>query len=172
VSQRNTEEQDELVMRSARMDIRSIGITIAALVGFSVTIGTSPSAAGSVAGDQCAAAATTVGLVVCADGEYRRADQEVNRLYKAILEKLDTRATRLKQPAGAPGGLRARFVFSQRSWVAFRTSDCDVMASLYEGARWRPLLNSTASPHAHPHGSRISPPSSRRSLARWRLRLG
>jgi hypothetical protein len=39
---------DELVIRSARMDIRSIGLTIAALVGFSVTIGTSSSAAGSL----------------------------------------------------------------------------------------------------------------------------
>ena len=121
------------------MDIRGIGLTIAALVGFSVTIGTSPSAAGSVAGDQCAAAATTVALVACADGEYRRADQEVNRLYKAILGKLNARATRLKQPAGAPGGLRARFVSSQRSWVAFRTSDCNVMASLYEGGTMAPL---------------------------------
>lgn len=121
------------------MDIRGIGLMIAALVGFSVMIGTSPSAAASVAGDPCAAAATTVALVACADGEYRRADQEVDRLYKAILEKLDARATRLEQPAGTPDGLRARFVLSQRSWVAFRTSDCNVMASLYEGGTVAPL---------------------------------
>ena len=62
------------------MDLRSIGLTIAALVGFSVTIGTSPSAAGSAAGDPCATAATTVALVACADEEYRRADQEVDRV--------------------------------------------------------------------------------------------
>lgn len=121
------------------MDIRSIGLTIAALVGFLVTIATSSSAAASVAGDQCAAAATTVALVACAEGEYRRADQEVNRLYKAILEELDARATRLKQPAGDPGGLRAWLVSSQRSWVTFRTSDCNVMASLYEGGTMAPL---------------------------------
>lgn len=125
------------------MNIRSIGLTIAALVGFSVMMGTSPSAAASVAGDQCAAAATTVALVACADGEYRRADQEVNRLYKAILGKLDARATRLEQPAGAPGGLRTQFVFSQRSWVVFRTSDCNVMASLYEGGTMAPLARLT-----------------------------
>jgi uncharacterized protein YecT (DUF1311 family) len=85
------------------MDIRSIGLTIAALVGFSVTIGTSSSAAGSVAGDQCAAAATTVALVACAEGEYRRADQEVNRLYKAILGKLDARATQAQATRWCPG---------------------------------------------------------------------
>lgn len=121
------------------MNIKSIGLTIAALVGFLVTIGISPSAAGSVANDQCAAAATTVALVACADGEYRRADQEVNRLYKAILGELDARATRLEQPAGDPGGLRAQFVFSQRSWVAFRASDCNVMARLYEEGTMAPL---------------------------------
>lgn len=62
---------------------------------------------------------TTADMVVCADQEYQRLDQELNRVYAALLAEMT--------PAQAQS-LRD----AQRRWVAFRDAEFNAINGVYD----------------------------------------
>lgn len=70
--------------------------------------------------DTCLARAqTTADMIFCADQEYQNLDQELNRIYKALLKVTSPpQALQLKE--------------AQRRWLAFRDAEFKAMGSVYD----------------------------------------
>jgi uncharacterized protein YecT (DUF1311 family) len=69
----------------------------------------------------CENASTTVEMNYCGEQEYLKADAELNRVYKAILDGIDSQAADSGTDAGAwKDALKA----AQRAWVDFKEKDC------------------------------------------------
>ena len=76
----------------------------------------------------CANAADQATLNACADASLKKADAELNALYRQITGRLD--------PEG-----RAHLVAAQRAWIAFRDAECKFAASAVEGGSAYPMVH-------------------------------
>jgi uncharacterized protein YecT (DUF1311 family) len=66
-------------------------------------------------------------MVNCMDGEVKRADAELNRVYQAALKK--------HRPENA-----VKLRKAQRAWIAFRVAQCEAEGSIYEGGTIQPIV--------------------------------
>lgn len=64
-------------------------------------------------------AMTTADMVVCADQEYQRLDQELNRVYAALLAEMTPAQTQSLQDA-------------QRRWLSFRDAEFNAINGVYD----------------------------------------
>ena len=78
----------------------------------------------------CANAMTQTDMNLCADQEARRADAELNRLYKQVMGQLD-----------GEGQTRLREV--QRSWLKYRDLNCAYETLGYVGGSMEPLVHAS-----------------------------
>ena len=76
---------------------------------------------------QCEDKQTTMEMVNCMDGEVKRADAELNRVYQAALKK--------HRPENA-----VKLRKAQRAWIAFREAQCQAEGSIYEGGTIQPIV--------------------------------
>jgi uncharacterized protein YecT (DUF1311 family) len=74
----------------------------------------------------CASARTQQAMNVCVNGEYKKADAQLNTDYKKLLADFPDQARYLRE--------------AQRAWVPFRDRLCDAMAATYEGGSVQPLI--------------------------------
>ncbi|MBM6593388.1 lysozyme inhibitor LprI family protein [Microvirga pudoricolor] len=79
----------------------------------------------------CAKSADQMTLNQCADASYRRADAELNRLYRQIEGRLK----------GEPDSAKA-LVGAQRAWIAFRDAECTFSSSAVSGGSIYPTIYS------------------------------
>jgi uncharacterized protein YecT (DUF1311 family) len=63
----------------------------------------------------------------CAEDDYARADAELNRVYKQVMNGLDTQSEQLLKAA-------------QRDWIAFRDDECKYENVQNEGGSIYPLV--------------------------------
>jgi uncharacterized protein YecT (DUF1311 family) len=75
--------------------------------------------------ENCGAAATQTGMNVCEDKNYRKADAELNSIYRQITD-------RLKSDDDLRPTLEA-LVAAQRAWIAFRDAECAFVGSRTAG---------------------------------------
>jgi uncharacterized protein YecT (DUF1311 family) len=78
--------------------------------------------------DPCANAQTTVEMRDCAGREYKKADDELNRVYRQLMSKLDDE--------GHKGALRS----AQQAWIKYRDANCDFESYLNRGGTIEPVV--------------------------------
>jgi uncharacterized protein YecT (DUF1311 family) len=84
--------------------------------------------------DPCANAQTTIEMLFCAKAELTTAEDELDRVYRQLMETLE-------EPR------RSRLRDAQRAWLAFRDACADFEASLFEGGSMAPVLRTTELTH-------------------------
>jgi len=78
----------------------------------------------------CADLMTQGDMNRCAVEEYKKADEDLNRVYQQTMAKL-SEEHKLKLKA------------AQLAWIQFRDADCDCEAFTYEGGSMQPLIKFT-----------------------------
>jgi uncharacterized protein YecT (DUF1311 family) len=74
---------------------------------------------------QCENAGTTANTTSCMSNEYKKADAELNRIYKIAFKGLDPKeADNLKK--------------AQRAWIIYRDAQCDAEYAKWEGGSGGP----------------------------------
>ncbi|WP_347927483.1 lysozyme inhibitor LprI family protein [Pseudomonas helvetica] len=81
--------------------------------------------------DDCANAADQRTMSECAAKDYKKADTQLNALYKQINDRLKDNLESKKLLVGA-----------QRAWVAFRDAECEFSASGVAGGSVYPMIYS------------------------------
>lgn len=76
---------------------------------------------------RCADLTTQSAMNICAEDEYKKADAELNRVYRQLLPKLE---------AAHQEKLKA----AQRAWLAFRDAHCECEAFAFDGGSMQPLM--------------------------------
>lgn len=79
--------------------------------------------------DECDSANTQSDMNQCAGKQFKAADQELNKLYQQINQRLKDQPESKKQ-----------LVIAQRAWVAFRDAECNFASSGVEGGSVYPLI--------------------------------
>jgi uncharacterized protein YecT (DUF1311 family) len=87
----------------------------------------SPAHADEADGIDCAHAMTQQDMNICADKDYRRADAELNRVYRKTI-------------AGQDGHSRDLLRASERAWIGFRDAQCRFESAENEGGTIYPLV--------------------------------
>ncbi len=78
--------------------------------------------------DPCANAQTTSEMRDCAGREYKQADEELNRVYRQLMAKLDDE--------GRKTALRT----AQQAWIKYRDANCDFASYLNRGGTIEPVV--------------------------------
>jgi uncharacterized protein YecT (DUF1311 family) len=78
--------------------------------------------------DPCENAQTTVEMRDCAGKEYKKADAELNSVYKQLMSKL------------ADEGHKAALRTAQQDWIKYRDSNCEFEAYLNRGGTIYPVV--------------------------------
>ncbi len=78
-------------------------------------------------GDPCNNALTQIEMNLCAKQQSEKADKDINRRYRLIMQKLGEKEKALLKTA-------------QRAWIAYRDANCKADFSLYEGGSIAPLI--------------------------------
>jgi uncharacterized protein YecT (DUF1311 family) len=73
----------------------------------------------------CAKAETTVDLTMCAEQDYRKSDDELNRIYDQALASIDKRSGDGVMTAAQLKDWKEDLRTSQRAWISFRDADCN-----------------------------------------------
>ncbi len=82
-----------------------------------------------VRADDCASSPTQTEMDLCEDAAQKRADAELNKAYREIIERLkDNEET------------KQLLIASQRLWLRFRDAECAFMASGVEGGSIYPTI--------------------------------
>ncbi len=76
----------------------------------------------------CKNAMTQMAMNICAGQDFQRSDAQLNQVYKQKMATL-----------GADQ--QKKFKLAQRSWIAFRDSDCDFQSSGVEGGSIQPMIH-------------------------------
>jgi len=78
--------------------------------------------------DPCANAQTTAEMRDCAGREYKKADDELNKVYKQLMSKLNDEGQKeaLKQ--------------AQQAWLKFRDANCDFESYMNRGGTIEPVV--------------------------------
>ena len=71
--------------------------------------------------DPCTEGETTVEMKMCATRKYKQADDELNKVYRELLSKLDD------------AGHKASLKTAQQAWLKYRDSNCDFESFLNRG---------------------------------------
>ena len=79
--------------------------------------------------DPCANAQTTAEIAECAGKEYKKADSELNKVYRQLMEKLDD------------PGHKSALKESEVAWLKYRDSNCDFESYLNRGGTIYPIVN-------------------------------
>ncbi|QQG35370.1 MAG: DUF1311 domain-containing protein [Micavibrio aeruginosavorus] len=87
----------------------------------------------SWAAEDCKDPQTQTDMNTCSAQEYKKADEELNAVYKKALKLLE----------GADAAGIEKFKEVQRSWVRYRDLNCDYATSVYEGGTIAPLIHAT-----------------------------
>jgi len=96
-------------------------------LGFASLCTTSP----ALADIDCANAASTVEMNVCADKDYQAADKALNTAYATAMAYIRTRD--MEKPYDA-ASFETAMRNAQRAWVAYRDADCkDLVAQEWSG---------------------------------------
>ncbi len=77
----------------------------------------------------CKNANTQLDMNICASQAFKRSDALLNQAYKQKLAQLNV-------------DQQKKFKAAQRSWIAFRDSDCDFQSSGVEGGSVQPMIYS------------------------------
>ena len=78
--------------------------------------------------DPCANAPTTPEMRDCAGKEYKKADDELNRVYRQLIAKIDDE--------GRKTALKA----AQLAWIKYRDANCDFASYLNRGGTIEPVV--------------------------------
>ena len=83
----------------------------------------------ALAAEDCSALATQSEMNDCAGRNYGAADKELNRVYRAVVDRL----------AGDADGL-GKLKAAERAWVAYREASCTFEAMSVEGGSIYPMI--------------------------------
>lgn len=78
--------------------------------------------------DPCADAQTTIEMRNCAGKEYKQADDELNRVYRHLMAKLDDE------------GHKTALKTAQQAWIKYRDANCDFASYLNRGGTIEPVV--------------------------------
>ena len=78
--------------------------------------------------DPCANAHTTVEMRDCAGKEYKQADDELNRVYRQLMSKMDDE------------GRKTALKTAQQAWIKYRDANCDFASYLNRGGTIEPVV--------------------------------
>ena len=95
---------------------------------FCFLMATSAAAQSGQAPDPCSDAQTTVEMRDCAGKEYKKADAELNSVYKQLMSKL--------MDAGHQTALKT----AQQAWIKYRDANCEFEAYLNRGGTIYPVV--------------------------------
>ena len=70
----------------------------------------------------CENASSNIEIGFCTQAAYEKADKELNAIWPKVLAYIDTQGDYV--PADALKAWKADIIAAQRSWVAFKESDC------------------------------------------------
>ncbi|HLA55534.1 MAG TPA: lysozyme inhibitor LprI family protein [Flavobacterium sp.] len=76
------------------------------------------------------AAQTQLEMNKAADAEYKKADAELNKVYRQLVEMLDKNGKQM-------------LIIAEKDWLKFRDSHCRFNASQFDGGSIEPLIYST-----------------------------
>ncbi|TVQ18652.1 MAG: DUF1311 domain-containing protein [Leptolyngbya sp. DLM2.Bin15] len=82
---------------------------------------------GVINGVDCQNPQTQSDMNFCAGETYKVADDDLNRIYQQVLNQL-------------PQSDRPSLIEAQEAWLAYRDTNCDFEASLFEGGSIQPLM--------------------------------
>lgn len=86
--------------------------------------------------DGCGEGADTATMLACINRDLRVADDELNTLYGALLDKV----RHWDRVDDAEVGFETRLRRSQRAWISFRDAECTLRGSVMEGGSAQPLI--------------------------------
>ena len=72
---------------------------------------------------------TQSGMNECAANDFKKADADLNRAYKSIIDRIKDEGT-----------LKAKLVDAQKKWIAFRDAECAFSAAGQEGGSIYPMI--------------------------------
>ena len=78
--------------------------------------------------DPCASAQTTPEMRDCAGKEYKKADDELNRVYRQLIAKIDDE------------GRKTALKTAQLAWTKYRDANCDFASYLNRGGTIEPVV--------------------------------
>ncbi len=78
--------------------------------------------------DPCANAQTTAEMRDCTNREYKQADDELNKVYRQLISKLDD------------AGHKAALKTAQLAWIKYRDANCEFESYLYRGGTIEPVI--------------------------------
>ena len=118
---------------------------VVCIVGTVLNLGTCLSSSNprEVPDQSCQQAQATSTMLRCTAEALRRADNELNRWYKAVMSKVDERAKKLEAAGLESPALRSRLIEAQRAWLLFRDKSCAVEESIYGEGSFAPLAKSS-----------------------------
>ncbi|MGE4799165.1 lysozyme inhibitor LprI family protein [Yersinia hibernica] len=82
----------------------------------------------------CQKAVTQQDMNQCANSDYKKADAELNRIYKEVLDKTSSAQRPLLKSA-------------QLTWIKYRDADCTFQTSATEGGSVHPMIISACLTH-------------------------
>lgn len=82
----------------------------------------------------CQNAVTQLDINQCANSDYKKADTELNRIYKQVLAK-------------TPATQRSLLKSAQLTWIKYRDADCTFQSSATEGGSVHPMIISACLTH-------------------------
>jgi len=102
---------------------------LASRVGLALAIALMSDAARAT---ECLDGLSQTGMNICTYQAFRRADAELNGVYQQIMGRLRT-----------DSGTAQYVTMAQRTWIAFRDAECDLVASGANGGSIQPTISST-----------------------------
>lgn len=81
------------------------------------------------ANGECDSSKIQMEMTHCSAQAYQAADNELNKAYQALIERLDNNSASLEK-------LRA----AQRKWIGFRDAECAFASSAVEGGSAQPMI--------------------------------
>lgn len=87
------------------------------------------------AADPCATQSNTLEMNACAEQTLKKTDQELNRVYKKVMDSLAKETS----PGLRAQDVRQQLVEAQRAWIEFRDKDCKATYTYNEAGTLRTL---------------------------------
>jgi uncharacterized protein YecT (DUF1311 family) len=109
--------------------MRKFQIALAVAVLFAIHPAAAATTDDTFKNTDCKNAQTQIELDYCADRDYQAEDKKLNALYRSILAKYNAKSqTQLKT--------------AEKSWIAYRDSECDFETASSEGGSIQPMEDS------------------------------
>ncbi|PST22410.1 DUF1311 domain-containing protein [Mesorhizobium plurifarium] len=88
----------------------------------------------------CRKAVTQMDLNICADRDYRSADEELNRTYRLAVAAMQAADKELGGIDAAYVGALAALKKAQRAWIGYRDGQCELAGFEARGGSMEPML--------------------------------